>query len=295
MHFHQSETFQKGIRLLAHPVLPLVRILQFLYLTAPVDTVAPLLDEFTEPVETGFTSYENPQALLAPYLPILAEFERLKKPAPLSHCILSEDHEEMAQFEALELWVSQQVLTRELETINSLLCGPCHCMLCCVGPDRTMAQSFFEIPLLEQETALFDIARVETCESQILSPLSEPPLVRDGKPFYETEPALYRWKTGWSMILPKESSCPQLDPDSGACRIYPTRPEVCRRPQIFPYVIERAPAHDREVDGRQQQAFISRRKILAIWDCPYVQALKDEIAAFAEACELEPVFKSNKA
>ena len=54
-------------------------------------------------------------------------------------------------FEAVDGWIGQAVLRRELEEINSLLCGPCRCNLCCVGPEADMRQSFFEIPLSPAE------------------------------------------------------------------------------------------------------------------------------------------------
>jgi hypothetical protein len=37
-----------------------------------------------------------------------------------------------------------------------------------------------------------------------------------------------------------------------------------------------------------------RRTLLAIIDCPYVEVLQEEIAAYAAACELNLVIKRNK-
>ena len=79
-----SEKFAGGLRLLKKPILPLVRIVQLLYLTGPFERIAQILDELGEPIETATTVYEDPPAVLKPYLPALAEFERLKQPATSS-------------------------------------------------------------------------------------------------------------------------------------------------------------------------------------------------------------------
>ena len=92
---------------------------------------------------------------------------------------------------------------------------------------------------------------------------------------------------GWSLILPRESSCPNLA-TSGRCRVYPDRPQVCRRPQIFPYMVEPMELHG-------QSILRLRQTLLAVVDCPYVRLLQDEIAAYAAACELEMIFRHNKA
>ena len=114
-----------------------------------------------------------------------------------------------------------------------------------------------------------------------------PPLQIDGQDFYHRcDMVLIHWRRGWSLILPQESRCPNLE-DSGRCLVYPDRPDVCRRPQIFPYVLE-------PVEHRGQPAFRLRQSLLGVIDCPYVQQLQDEIAAFAAACELEMVFRHNK-
>ncbi len=288
------EKFHRGLQLLKKPVLPLVRIVQLLYLTGPFERIAQILDELKEPIETATAVYENPQALLKPYLPVLAEFERLKHPAEPDYVIVTDDNEPVDAFESLQLRVAQLVLTRELEEINSLLCAPCKCVLCCIGPEEDMGQHFFEIPLADQEVALFDFPKVDTPESRAVTSSSEPALSRDGLPFYETESAVYHWQNGWSLILGRGACCPNLDRQSGGCRIYPDRPEVCRRPQIFPYVLERFYGGDSISDGSQKMAYVKRNKILAIWDCPYVRQLKEKIAEYAELCDLEPVFKKNK-
>lgn len=304
--FHGRENDLDGIWMLKRPILPVVRMVQFLYLTGPFRNVAPILDELNEPIETEAAKYENPAELLKPYLPVMENFEVLKhkqhRLLPSLPAIVDEQLRPLGRIAAVQLWTSQQVLTMELERINSLLCGSCHCVICCIGPDhgltpgstKKMKQHFFEIPLTEKETDLFDLARVDDARSRKRSANSEPPLTRDNKPFYETGPALYHWRDGWSLILPRHGACPHLDTEKGACRIYSQRPEVCRRPQIFPYALEKRTASGRHDGGLEEPVFVAREKLLAVWDCPYVRAHKGKVAAYAEMCGLEPVFMENK-
>jgi len=284
----ENDQFQAGRTLLKNPLLPLARLVQILFISGPFSSVATVLAELNEPIETNTSRYDDPQAVLMPYLDILEEYQRLKNGKSLPCQILDSDNNPLDSMEALDLWVSQKLLTRELETINSLLCAPCGCTLCCIGPNDSADQSFFEIPLTREETAHFSLQCYDTDESQKLTPYSDTIFEVQGKPFYAGSPAVFHWQTGWSMILPKKSSCQKLL-DNGRCTIYPDRPDVCRRPQIFPYILEVANSSEKN------KTFIVRRKILAIWDCPYVQQFKNEIAAYAEICELEPVFKENKA
>ena len=283
-----------GLNQLRKPILPLVRLAQMLYLTGPFDTFTRLLDEFTEPVETGGVSYKRPGTLLRPYLDLLEIFERIKIPRSPARILLNEQLEPMDPLDALDSWVAQEVVKRELETINSQLCRPCNCTLCCVGPDDTLNQDFFEIPIKPEEASFFDLTRIDSPETRLTTSHDEPPLLRKKRPFYQTQSALYHWRSGWSLILPRHSRCPNLDPASGGCRIYPQRPDVCRRPQIFSYVLERQPDLDRAVEGKSLPAFVARKKLLAVWDCPYVQEFQEEIGGYAEQCELEPVFRKNK-
>jgi Fe-S-cluster containining protein len=284
-----------GIERLASPVLPLARLAGMLYLTGPFATLEELLAELTEPLETGGVRYEEPQALLRPYLADLLPFTRLKTPQAPARIIAGEDLQPADQFSALDGWVAQNILTRELEAINSLLCGPCGCTLCCVGPAAGQQQEFFEIPLAESEAPLFCLPGFDDDRTRGASPADEPPLRVAGAPFYAGSAALYRWRTGWSMILPRGARCPNLDAATSGCRIYPDRPDVCRRPQIFPYMLEREPSLDRVYEERVLPAFVIRAKILAVWDCPYVRQFREEIGRYAELCGLEPVFRQNKA
>lgn len=289
-----DKEFEAGLALLARPLMPLARIVQMLYLTGPFDTVAEVVAELNEPIETNSATYADPAALLRPHLDLLKEFERFKHPQPPLARILDEEENPVDPMEAIALYVGQQLLIRELETINSLLCAPCGCTLCCTGPDNHLQQDFFEIPLREDEPVLFPLPRVDNQESREKTPYDEPPLLRNGQHFYETGAALYHWRNGWSMILPRHTACPHLAPENGHCTIYPQRPDVCRRPQIFPYALEREPGADIEFEGRMVPGFINRSKLLAIWDCPYVKRFQDQIGKYAETCGLEPIFKENK-
>ena len=150
-----------------------------------------------------------------------------------------------------------------------------------------MRQDFFEIPLTRDEWRQFPVEQIDTAGSRAKLAEDEVPLKLAGVPFYTASgPRLVHWQRGWSLILPRDSRCPNLE-ESGRCRVYSARPQVCRKPQIFAYVVE-------PVSHQGQAAFRLRQSLLAVADCPYVQVLKDDIAAYAAACELEMVFRRNK-
>ena len=291
---NETSQFQEGLERLAQPILPLVRLLHLLYLTGPFSSLAELLAELPEEIETATLTYKQPTKLLAPYLAELRELEDIKNPGPAKRIILNEAGQVIDGLESIEVWIAQQVLTRELEAINSLLCAPCDCAICCVGPAENMSQDFFEIPLQDDETGIFPLQLIDTEESRNKIADSEPPLLLAGLTFFKNSPAIYHWKNGWSLILPQKSSCPHLEADNLACRIYPERPEVCRRPQIFAYALEPSVDHNQPSHTEGLPVYVLRNKILAIWDCPYVKKFKDEIAHYAELCGLEPIFKENK-
>ncbi len=270
------------------PVLPLVTMVQFFLLTGDFDSVEEVIAQLPENIETGYAVYEQAAVDLAPYATLLHPLIDLKAGRVPEERVVTSEGEPVDAMTATSVLVAQQVLTRELEQINSLLCAPCNCTLCCVGPDAAMEQDFFEIPLQPYEADFFPLERIDTEASRMHRADDEPSLQVGGRDFYQrTDPVLIHWHHGWSQILPKASRCPNLE-SSGRCRVYPNRPLVCRRPQIFPYVVEPS-----EQDG--QPVLRIRQALLGVIDCPYVQLLKDEIAAYAAACELEMIFRHNKA
>lgn len=285
----EQEALASGLALLRRPVLPLVSIVQFLYLTGDFGSVGEVIGQLTEEIETPFARYPDPAADLALYADLLHPLEALKAGMPPPEQVTDVNGQPVDPMTATTALVAQRVLTRELERINSLLCAPCGCTLCCVGPDAAMTHRYFEIPLRPEETGLFPVERIESAAAGTQRPDDAPPLrIHDREFFDRADPALIRWQSGWSLILPRESRCPNLEPSSGRCRIYDNRPHVCRRPQIFPYMVEPQAAGD-------QQVFRLRRTLLAVMDCPYVRRLQEAIAAFAAACELDMVFRHNKA
>ena len=278
--------FQQGIALLKQPVLPLVSMVQFLYLTGPFATVAEVIDEMPEPIETGYTCYDHPRELLRCHQNHLCLLESLKNSREFSLQVVDESGNTVDKMTALGSLVSQRIMEDELEVINSVLCSSCGCTLCCIGPDQEMRQEFFEIPLQDKEKDIFNLPCHDNAESRQCHPMDEDTVLQiGGRPFYRLDdPQLVHWRKGWSMILPRGASCPGLD-DNGRCRVYDDRPQVCRRPQLFSYVLESVENSER---------YRLRGSLLAITDCPYVRVLQKEIAAYGAACELEPVFTGNK-
>ena len=286
----ERESLAAGRALLHRPVLPLVAIVQFLYMTGDFATVEAVIAELPAEIETGYCRYDDAAADLAPYSDLLRPLEALKAGQPPQESVVDGEGNAVDAMTAVVALVAQRVLTRELERINSLLCGPCGCTLCCVGPEASMAQCYFEIPLQAGEDRFFPLARIDSPASRGHRVDDEPPLQVGGQDFFaHPHPVLIHWQQGWSLIMPRLSRCPNLQ-DSGRCLVYPDRPEVCRRPQIFAYVVEPVPA-----EGAGKPVFRLRQTLLAVVDCPYVQLLQDEIAAYAAACELEMIFRHNKA
>ena len=296
-----------GLDLLKQPVLPLVNMVEFLYLTGPFKKIKEVLSRMTKPVELEGVQFENPQQMLRPYETVLQEFEVIKGEKKLSASlpfIVDEKQNPLAKRGVLELWIKQQILSQELEKINSSLCGPCGCVLCCTGPNSEfdtlsgfkgeMRQEFFEIPLGDSEVDIFTLSRIDTEDSRKLAAQSEPSLQLDQIPFYKHETALYHWQNGWSLILPQGSICPRLSRDTKRCMVYEKRPEVCRKPQIFPYVLEKTADTAKRSDGVLIPVYMARNKVLAVWDCPYVRKYQDEIGFYAEMSGLVPIFKKSK-
>ena len=285
-----KELLADGIRLLRQPILPLVNIVQFLYLTGDFADPDEVIAQLPPEIETGYAVYHAPGRMLRRHVDLFQPLVDYKAGVPSRTTILDPTGNPVDGMTAATSLVAQAVLTRELEAVNSALCAPCGCTLCCVGPTADMVQSYFEIPLASQEGELFAVAQVDTgltCPVRFGEALDRS---WNGGQVDDLEaPTLLRWHQGASLILPRGTACPHLAA-SGGCLVYPDRPEVCRKPQIFAYVLE-AIGHA-QIKG---PLFCLRRSILAVVDCPYVELLRDEIAAYAAACELEPVFRRNKA
>lgn len=286
----ENDHFAEGVGRLRQPVMPLVSMLRLLFMIDPGATVAEVVDGLPEPIETNGVTYERPRSLLREYLDILSGLEAVREGKHSRAVVVDEDDKPADPLTAQFIMLQQEVLTAELERINSLLCGPCGCNLCCVGPEHGMALEFFEIPLAPGELDGFPVPRHDSDASRGRRSGDEDELRLEGRPFYRrAEPVLVHWQSGWSLILPRESSCPNLEPGTNRCRIYAHRPAVCRRPQIFPYLVE--PLAEAAARPR---GYRIRRSLLAVTDCPYVRELQEEIARYAAACELQLVLKANK-
>ncbi|MFW8600370.1 YkgJ family cysteine cluster protein [Desulfobacterota bacterium M19] len=281
---------EKALRRLERPLLPLISLIEMLYLTGPFAGIGELLAELPADIDTNGCHYTDPAALIYAEKDILREIECLKNNSPLNYRIVDGRGGECLRVEAVELWIAQRIMSLELEEINSLLCGGRGCDLCCTGPGSHSRHNFFDIPLTEDE--LNGFAGQRRVDGAIDGDIyADPAPLLDGRPFYQSDaPFLLRWRRGWSMVLPSESVCPNLAAD-GFCAVYEQRPEVCRKPQIFPYVLE----EDGWVGKGDLPRYVGRRKLLAVWDCPYVREYQTQIARYGELCGMEPIFKENKA
>ncbi len=285
----KEQVQQLDIDLLRFPALPLFSMVQFFFLTGSFTKVSEIIKEMPAPIETGYTTYEQPGEILRKHNQSIQMLESIKNETENNFIVVNPDGSQLDHMTATMAMVQQQILTDELEEINSRLCTPCGCILCCIGPSIDMEQRFFEIPLQDDEIKLFPVPYHDNEDTRQQLAMAEAPLLIDDKPFYERKtPALFHWQNGWSLIMPTNTNCPNLEDYSGRCRVYSKRPQVCRRPQIFPYVIEAL-----ELTGTKP-VYRLRQALLAILDCPYVSTLKDQIAAYGAACELEVIFKHNK-
>ncbi|MGB9712338.1 MAG: YkgJ family cysteine cluster protein [Dissulfurimicrobium sp.] len=277
---------------LKKPLWPLFEFVTQLYLISPHGGLEDLIQELPDDLKLLDIIYKQPSMLIRPIASVFDNLALIKKGRDITlPDIRDEDGKELPLFDAMISLTKQRVLEYELEAINSALCGPCSCVLCCTGPDLSARQEFFEIPLLEEEISLFSrFPIVDSMKSRAKTAYSEPELEIDGAPFYKRPSAIYHWATGYSLILVRGAACPHLNA-SGSCNIYSSRPVACRKPQIFPFVIER-------LSGRHQDAaerYLRRDALLAIWDCPYVKEFKAEIITYARLCNLTCIFKENKA
>jgi Fe-S-cluster containining protein len=297
-----------GIELLKRPLVPLTFLVSGLFLTTNLPGIAATVVKLKENITLDGVFYDNPQAILKDYLDVFEPYERFKRGElkTRERLIVDLDHKPLDILPGAILEIKQELLGRELGHINSVFCGQYHCTICCQGPLEEEENSFFELPLTEEEVSVFPLPSIDTTLTRGTTAYAEPPLMRNNQPFYKTGPALYRWRQGWGLILTRGSFCPNLNRDTGRCLIYEKRPEVCRWPQIFPMVLEKvfdpegvqgiASANGVSIDDLtdKNHYYVSQEKILAVWDCPYVQEYKDEIIRFAELSSLDPVFRRNK-
>ena len=268
------------MEMLGLPSWPLCRLVLLLYITGGFSSLHELLEELKGPMEVDDYTYHDPQKTISPHIePLQQAVDILTgNTNQISATAFEKNGDPCDALESAFLLAQQQVIEKELEKINSILCAPCSCTLCCTGPKSDDLQEYFEIPLSEHELVQFDLNRIE--DNRTITTTA--PEAEKKWPFYKDSPALFHWSSGWSLILPKESSCPNLSKE-GRCKIYENRPYVCKKPQIFSYVLE-----------KQNDKLIKQEKLLAITDCPYVKNLKEEIAKYGRLCGLEVVFSRNK-
>lgn len=297
-----------GIELLKRPLVPLTFLVSGLFLTTKLPTIDEAIGKLKKDITLDGIFYNDPEAILKNYKDVFEPYERFKKKGlkTRGRLIIDSDRKPLDIFAGTILEIKQEMIRRELGYINCALCGEYHCTICCQGPLEEEKNLFFELPLAEEEASLFALPRIDTTLTRSTNAFAEPPFMLDDQPFYMMDPALYRWCQGWSLILTRGFLCPNLGKESGRCLIYEKRPEVCRLPQIFPVVLEKVfdPENVQQIASEngvnisdlteKDHYYVAQEKILAVWDCPYVQEYQDEIMRFAELSSLELVFRMNK-
>lgn len=284
----KNTEWQAGLKHLETPLWPLTKLCILLYLTSPYETWKELLQALPQELSVDETVYEAPASRLAHLNLNTRWIDLLKHEGDSSGLpeVINEGNEPLDMFSTVLSLVKQEVMQTELETINSLFCASMKCALCCEGPESNAIQEFFEIPLQLEELALFTLKPIETPFQGGFEPYSADIFQMDGRPFYLLPPAIYHWRHGYSLILTKGAFCPHLTEDK-RCNIYEKRPNVCRRPQIFAYVLEQ--------QQDKPNTSTKRDTLLAVTDCPYVRLLEKELERYAVLNEVSLLLKPNKA
>ena len=279
-----TEEWSRALEVLKRPLWPLIKLIQVLYLAGEYRDLKALFNDLPGEIELENGPYDNIQRRLNEYSDLI---EGMLEPFYLDHDVpkVLLGDETLPPHEAYTAQLRQKLIERELEGVNSLLCSPMGCDLCCVGPRDDEKNLFFDIPLKMEEVDTIGITTFDTPLTRSSSPYDEQSLSIEKRPFYELGPVVITWRTGPSMILPRGERCPKLSRDV-RCTIYPQRPWTCRRPPIFSYVLDRTGA-----DGD----FSLENKLLAIIECPIVQELKREIHLYASLNELDLVITRNRA
>jgi Fe-S-cluster containining protein len=305
----RSTMEESGIQLLKRPVTPLMSFLTSTFFAEDYQDIGQLMNEIPESLTIKGVTYEDAKQVFADYLDILQRQNILKdktRNPKVGRIVVDLDMRLVEPQKSLIYIVKHAVITREIKRINSLLCSQYDCVECCRGPHDDHQDYFFELPLSGSEIYSFNVPTIDSRYSRSTYPYAEPSPCFDGKEFYLHPPALYYWKKGWSLILGKETYCPNLNVNKGMCTIYEKRPEVCRLPQIFPLVLDRHydPEAVAKLSGAhglkrsdlkdEDNIYVGHNALLGIVDCPYVREFQSEIVDYAVLSGLKPFFKRSK-
>lgn len=303
-----SRLKESAIRLLKTPVSPLMSFVTITFFAGDYQDIGQLIDGIPNSLTIKGVTYKRTRETLGEYLDILCRQNVLKggKSLKPDKIVVDLEMKLVGSSKAVAFDVKHSVIARELERINSLLCQDHGCVECCRGPHNSNRDCFFELPLSPDDLKLFQVSKVDTEYTRSTHAFAESDPVFEGKEFYAYPPAIYHWEKGWSLILPRDTSCPNLDVKNGRCTIYQKRPEVCRLTQIFPLVLDRH--YDPEAVSRLAQTgglglsdlkdknniYVAQNAVLGILDCPYVRELEQEIVDYAALSGLKACFRWNK-
>ena len=116
---------QDGMALLKQPVLPLVSMVQFLYqLSGPEAKIEDIIAEMTEPIDTAYTVYTEPDKLLRRYLDQLQLLEKLgtvgtdQQPDELGAEVVDESGQPVDAVTACTALINQRIVEAEFGGIN---------------------------------------------------------------------------------------------------------------------------------------------------------------------------------
>jgi hypothetical protein len=120
--------------------------------------------------------YENAAAYLALHADLMQPLVALKAGEPLLDQVVDSAGTAGGRHDRHRGPGGQRILTRELEQINSLLCGPCNCTLCCVGPEQRWPRPISRFRCNPAKSNTFSVERIDSPISRALRVDDEPSL-----------------------------------------------------------------------------------------------------------------------
>ncbi len=122
---------EAGLRYLRHPVRPLLSIVEFILHTGGFAGVQEVLALLPENIETETAHYNNARQYLQPYIKELERFHSGNSDEDAARPVVFDaDGDPMDHLAAQSALLTQKILEKELEQINSLLCGAHTCTPC---------------------------------------------------------------------------------------------------------------------------------------------------------------------
>ena len=150
-----KDRYTLGRRMLQTPVRPLLSILEFIYITGGFSSIKEVMDQLPDSIETATAVYDNPAKQIQPFLPELTLFQQARTERPSVLIVDTNDQILDAQSTA-SFFLAQSVLEKELESINSLLCGCTNARSVAWAQAKICRMNFLKFPLARKNSYTFN-------------------------------------------------------------------------------------------------------------------------------------------